>query len=152
MVGFWAIFSFLKRYSLNCISKRVERAVGGGIGMGNTCKPMAISFQCMTKFTTNKKKLYFNKHIWINKHVFNNGKVNGFWRIGILPSLKKTVYPLYSLFSPPPGSLVPDVKFKHSDHYKMARAGPCAPTPLWWGWPCILVRLGQSQHMSVAAV
>ena len=30
---------------------------GGGIGMGNTCKPMAVSFQCMTKFTTNKKKL-----------------------------------------------------------------------------------------------
>ena len=26
-----------------------------GIGMGNTCKPMAVSFQCMTKFTTNKK-------------------------------------------------------------------------------------------------
>ena len=23
--------------------------------MGNTCKPMAVSFQCMTKFTTNKK-------------------------------------------------------------------------------------------------
>ena len=30
------------------------RDVGGGIGMGNTCKPMAVSFQCMTKFTTNK--------------------------------------------------------------------------------------------------
>ena len=29
---------------------------GGGIGMGNTCKPMAVSFQCMTKFTTIKKK------------------------------------------------------------------------------------------------
>ena len=29
---------------------------GGGIGMGNTCKPMAVSFQCMTKFTTKKKK------------------------------------------------------------------------------------------------
>ena len=29
--------------------------MGGGIGMGNTCKPMAVSFQCMTKFTTNKK-------------------------------------------------------------------------------------------------
>ena len=29
---------------------------GGGIGMGNTFKPMAVSFQCMTKFTTNKKK------------------------------------------------------------------------------------------------
>ena len=33
----------------------VEWEVGGGIGMGNTCKPMAVSFQCMTKFTTNKK-------------------------------------------------------------------------------------------------
>ena len=30
--------------------------MGGGIRMGNTCKPMAVSFQCMTKFTTNKKK------------------------------------------------------------------------------------------------
>ena len=36
--------------------ERVEREVGGGIGMGNTCKPMAVLFQCMTKFTTNKKK------------------------------------------------------------------------------------------------
>ena len=34
----------------------MEREVGGGIGMGNTCKPMAVSFQCVTKFTTNKKK------------------------------------------------------------------------------------------------
>ena len=34
---------------------------GGGIGMGNTCKPMAVSFQCMTKFTTNKKK---KKEYW----------------------------------------------------------------------------------------
>ena len=31
--------------------------MGGGIGMGNTCKPMAVLFQCMTKFTTNKKKI-----------------------------------------------------------------------------------------------
>ena len=30
--------------------------MGGGIRMGNTCKPMAVSFQCMTKFTTKKKK------------------------------------------------------------------------------------------------
>ena len=29
---------------------------GGGIGMGNTCKPMVVSFQCMTKSTTIKKK------------------------------------------------------------------------------------------------
>ena len=31
---------------------RVEMEVGGGIGMGNTCKSMADSFQCMTKPTT----------------------------------------------------------------------------------------------------
>ena len=31
---------------------RVEREVGGGIGMGNTCKSMANSCQCMTKTTT----------------------------------------------------------------------------------------------------
>ena len=34
----------------------MEREVGGGIGMGNTCKPVAVSFQCMTKSTTKKKK------------------------------------------------------------------------------------------------
>ena len=34
----------------------MEREVGGGIGMGNTRKPMAVSFQCMTKSTTIKKK------------------------------------------------------------------------------------------------
>ena len=43
----------------------MEREVGGGIGMGNTCKPMAVSFQCMTKFTTNKKKIKKNK---VNTH------------------------------------------------------------------------------------
>ena len=36
---------------------RVESEVGGGIGMGNTCKPMAVSFQCMIKSTTIKKKM-----------------------------------------------------------------------------------------------
>ena len=30
---------------------RVEREVGGGIGMGNTCNSMADSCQCMTKPT-----------------------------------------------------------------------------------------------------
>ena len=35
---------------------RMGREVGGGIRMGNTCKPMAVSFQCMTKSTTIKKK------------------------------------------------------------------------------------------------
>ena len=33
--------------------ERVEREMGGGIGMGKTCKLKAVSFQCMTKFTTN---------------------------------------------------------------------------------------------------
>ena len=31
---------------------RVEREMGGGIGMGNICKSMADSCQCMTKPTT----------------------------------------------------------------------------------------------------
>ena len=31
---------------------RVEREVGAGIGMGNTCKTMADSCQCMAKTTT----------------------------------------------------------------------------------------------------
>ena len=31
---------------------QVEREVGGGIGMGNTCNSMADSCQCMTKLTT----------------------------------------------------------------------------------------------------
>ena len=31
---------------------QVEREVGGGIKMGNTCKSMADSCQCMTKTTT----------------------------------------------------------------------------------------------------
>ena len=39
----------------------MEREVGGGIGMGNTCKPMAVSFQCMTKSTTNLKKKIVKK-------------------------------------------------------------------------------------------
>ena len=30
--------------------------MGGGIRKGKTCKPMAVSFQCMTKSTTIKKK------------------------------------------------------------------------------------------------
>ena len=32
--------------------ERVEREVGGGIGMENTCKSMADSCQCMRKTTT----------------------------------------------------------------------------------------------------
>ena len=53
--------------------------MGGGIGMGNTCKPMAVSFQCMTKSTTNKKKKEKKKsydqprqHIKKQRHYFAN--------------------------------------------------------------------------------
>ena len=41
----------------------MEREVGGGIGMGKTCKLKDVSFQCMTKFTTNKKKKKKEKKI-----------------------------------------------------------------------------------------
>ena len=41
----------------------MEREVGGGIGMGNTCKPMAVSFQCMTKSTTIKKERERERHV-----------------------------------------------------------------------------------------
>ena len=44
--------------------------MGGGIGMVNTCKPMAVSFQCMTKFTTNKKKCIAIK--WVDVAVYEN--------------------------------------------------------------------------------
>ena len=44
----------------------MEREVGGGIGMGNSCKSMADSFQCMTKPTTIKK---------IKKKEYLEGKV-----------------------------------------------------------------------------
>ena len=40
----------------------MEREVGGGIGMGKTCKLKDVSFQCMTKLTTNKKKLKKNTY------------------------------------------------------------------------------------------
>ena len=43
--------------------ERVEREVGGGIGMGKTCEPKAFSFQCMTKFTTNKKEKKRQKNV-----------------------------------------------------------------------------------------
>ena len=50
----------MKEIVISLVAQMVKnppaREVGGGIRMGNTCKPMAVSFQCMTKSTTNKKK------------------------------------------------------------------------------------------------
>ena len=44
----------------------MEREVGVGIGMRNTCKPMAVSFQCMTKSTTikNRKNKTNKQNLW----------------------------------------------------------------------------------------
>ena len=36
--------------------------------MGSTCKPMAVSFQCMTKFTTKKKKEWEEEIVWDDMH------------------------------------------------------------------------------------
>ena len=55
----------------------VEKEVGGGIGMRNTYKPMAVSFQYMTKFTTNKikkKKKLKKKKKKRNSARFRQGK------------------------------------------------------------------------------
>ena len=49
----------------------MEREVGGGIGMGSTCKPMAVSFQCMTKSTTIKKKKK-KKNVYHKKKKLDN--------------------------------------------------------------------------------
>ena len=67
----------------------MEREVGGGIGMGNTCKPLAVSFQCMTKSTTNKKKKKKKQMGWVyltggSKHFacLAYHKLNVFWGKG----------------------------------------------------------------------
>ena len=48
----------------------MEREVGGGNGMENTCKSMADSFQCMTKPTTIKRKKerkQFERNDWVRR-------------------------------------------------------------------------------------
>ena len=47
----------------------VGREVGGVIGMWKTCEPKAFSFQCMTKFTTNKNK---KKIYEVRKYIITN--------------------------------------------------------------------------------
>ena len=58
----------------------MEREVGGGIGMGNTCKPMAVSFQCMIKSTT-------IKIIIIIKNKINKSSLN-IWKFTVHVLLK----------------------------------------------------------------
>ena len=63
--------------------------------MENTCKPMAVSFQCMTKSTTNKKKQkknfkkqnYAIIHIYLYKSL--NKKQESF---GILFALDREIH------------------------------------------------------------
>ena len=81
---------------------RVEREVGGGIGMGNTCKYMADSFQCMTKPTTIKKKrimvdyistFYFKQiHLNINEDACKIVFYSKF-HFFKLPFFRKSVFP-----------------------------------------------------------
>ena len=51
----WLSLSLMEKNHCDTPS-RGRRSKWTGIGMENTCKPMAVSFQCMTKSTTNKKK------------------------------------------------------------------------------------------------
>ena len=74
---------------------RVEREVGGGIGMGNTCKPMAFSFQCMTKSTT-KKKFYIKKkryvfETWLGKFANAPGQLSWWAKLLSLSALEPVI-------------------------------------------------------------
>ena len=68
----------------------MEREVGGGIGMGKTCKLKAVSFQCMTKFTTNLKKKKEKKKKEYTCNVGDPGSIPG---LGISPG-EEISYPL----------------------------------------------------------
>ena len=57
--------------------ERVGRELGGGIGMGKTCEPKAFSFQCMTKFTTNKKKMKIIYQWHGSRHKEENSQIAG---------------------------------------------------------------------------
>ena len=54
------------------------REMGGGIGMGKTCEPKAFSFQCVTKFTTNKKIKIKKKRKKITNYITLKKKNLGF--------------------------------------------------------------------------
>ena len=75
--------------------------MGGGIGMGNTCKPMAVLFQCMTKFTTNKKKKKKKEKKRKKKRITCKNKQHTFYETGAFKvSYELLTYPLkYLLIS-----------------------------------------------------
>ena len=61
---------------------------GGGreIGMGNTCKPMAVSFQFMTKSTTNKNIIII---------IIKKKKLNGTVSVPLLMSMSGAFFVLF---------------------------------------------------------
>ena len=64
----------------------MEREVGGGIGMGNTCTSMADSCQCITKTTIIiiKKKDKAKEKMLMKKHKIqtrNNYRNNGYLKM-----------------------------------------------------------------------
>ena len=69
----------------------MEKEVGGGMGMGNTCKPMAVTFQCMTKSTTiKKKKIQWDPVIW-GSPKYNNFYFQELNQFSILNIRKKSL-------------------------------------------------------------
>ena len=48
---------------------------GRGIRMGNTCKPMAVSFQCMTKSTTIKIIIIKKKKLTLLNIIYQAGNI-----------------------------------------------------------------------------
>ena len=65
----------------------MEREVGGRIGMGNTCKPMAVSFKCMTS-TTNKKKINVNHRTFIKHLSFVSSRCSDTVPVSLAPSVE----------------------------------------------------------------
>ena len=85
---------------------RVEREVGGGTRMGNTCKPMAVSFQCMTKsITILKKKIKKKKRKSSNVPRKVSGSV-----VGSVESVQNQIFPGSSLYLFSKSTVVPEVQ------------------------------------------
>ena len=82
------LMQYRKQTSLRlCVNRERIMPAFNWIGMGNSCKPMAVSFQCMTKFTTKKKKSSFSPVMVCNSIFHYNplGSSSTFLRLGFTP-------------------------------------------------------------------
>ena len=64
--------SYTWNYTIHCLFFFICSELG--IGMGNTCKPMAVSFQCMTKYTVfcvSRYVILIKKHKHITQQFFS---------------------------------------------------------------------------------